>query len=100
MTALSPTAGLDSIQTNSRWDKKQELDVVMSAVIKDYNKQMGGVDILDSVLAKYRSRIKIKTVVCLFVLAQAVDWSCNYMANEQKRSQASETAQKRVVATT
>ena len=60
VTMLSTTTCLDPIQTTKRWDKKQkkELDVPMPAVIRDYNQHMGGVDLLDSFLAKYRFRIK------------------------------------------
>ena len=54
--AVSPTVKL------RRWDKKerQYVDIDAPAAIPEYNKFMGGVDKLDSLLAEHRIRLKRK----------------------------------------
>ena len=54
--AVSPTVKL------RRWDKKerQYVDIDAPAAIPEYNKFMGGVDKLDSLLAEHRIRLKSK----------------------------------------
>ncbi|XP_067949966.1 piggyBac transposable element-derived protein 3-like [Watersipora subatra] len=56
VTLLSTEAAVEPIGEAKRWDKKQKQQVTipMPALIRNYNSYMGGIDLLDSYLAKYR----------------------------------------------
>ncbi|KAK6186655.1 hypothetical protein SNE40_005941 [Patella caerulea] len=60
VTLLSSYVGIDPVGQARRWERKtkQHADVVMPAIIAEYNAFMGGIDKLDSFLAKYRFRMK------------------------------------------
>ena len=60
VTLLSTHTGVQPLMTAKRWNKKKEDHAVlpMPAIIDDYNKHMGGIDLLDSFLAKYRFKMK------------------------------------------
>ncbi len=62
VTLLSTYAAVDPIKTVKRWDKArhQEIEVPCPSVILLYNSFMGGVDLLDSLMALYRSPIRSK----------------------------------------
>lgn len=55
---------MEFYQKNSinRFDKKTKriLDVNCPAIIKDYNRHMGGVDLLDSLIGRYKIRMRTK----------------------------------------
>ncbi|XP_067949708.1 piggyBac transposable element-derived protein 2-like [Watersipora subatra] len=57
---LSTLTGCETVVSAKRWDKttKQQKDVTMPSVIGDYNRNMGGIDLLDSYLAKYRYKMR------------------------------------------
>lgn len=60
VSLLSTQAGVEPLQTAKRWDKKkrEQVQVTMPHVVSIYNQYMGGVDMLDSFLAKYRFRMR------------------------------------------
>lgn len=60
VTLASTYVGAEPAETNSRYDKKQkkEITIPYPKMIKDYNEHMGGVDLMDSFLGRYRIRIK------------------------------------------
>ncbi|XP_067940332.1 piggyBac transposable element-derived protein 3-like [Watersipora subatra] len=60
VTLLSTHTCVEPLHMAERWDKKakKRIDVSMPAIVADYNNHMGGIDILDSFLAKYRFRIR------------------------------------------
>ena len=47
-----------NIVSTAQWWSKKQVDVLMSKPFGDYNKQMGGVDLLDQFVSTYRVRIK------------------------------------------
>ena len=57
---LSTYVGLHPVDQARRWDsrKKEYTPVDRPAIIQEYNKFMGGIDLMDSFLAKYRFRTK------------------------------------------
>lgn len=57
---LSTYVGSQPIENIDRFDKKQKRTVQISCprVVKEYNAHMGGVDLMDSYLGRYRIRIK------------------------------------------
>ena len=59
---LSTYASAHPISQVERWDKKKKEIIKIScpSVILQYNKSMGGVDLLDSLIALYRTKIKSK----------------------------------------
>lgn len=62
VTLLSDYTGAHPVTEADRWDRKQKMitKVPCPAVVKEYNKNMGGVDLLDSLLALYRNKIRSK----------------------------------------
>ena len=62
VTLLSTYTGVEPIDTVRRWDsaEKGHREVERPAIIKAYNKFMGGIDLMDSYMyiAKYRFRLK------------------------------------------
>ncbi|XP_051971544.1 piggyBac transposable element-derived protein 2-like [Xyrauchen texanus] len=62
VTLLSDYTGAHPVTEVDRWDRKQKIitKVPCPAVVKKYNKNMGGVDLLDSLLALYRIKIRSK----------------------------------------
>lgn len=62
VTLLSTFAGVQPTKTVQRWDKKQKemVDVECPSIVTVYNQFMGGVDLLDSLLALYRIPVRSK----------------------------------------
>lgn len=62
VTILSDYTGAHPVTEVERWDRKKKmlLKVPRPAVVKIYNKNMGGVDLLDSLIALYRTKIRSK----------------------------------------
>uniref|UniRef100_A0A8C3A2I5 PiggyBac transposable element-derived protein domain-containing protein n=1 Tax=Cyclopterus lumpus TaxID=8103 RepID=A0A8C3A2I5_CYCLU len=62
VTILSDYTGAHPVTEVQRWDRKKKmlLKVPRPAVVKIYNKNMGGVDLLDSLIALYRTKIRLK----------------------------------------
>ncbi|KAF3856671.1 hypothetical protein F7725_017394 [Dissostichus mawsoni] len=60
VTLVSSFAGPDPVQKIQRWDKanKTYVEVERPSIVGTYNKYMGGVDLLDSFTAKYKSPMK------------------------------------------
>ncbi|XP_067949827.1 piggyBac transposable element-derived protein 2-like [Watersipora subatra] len=60
VTLLSSLTGVQPLAQAKRWDKpsKEHRFYNMPAIIQSYNKNMGGIDLLDSFLAKYRFAMK------------------------------------------
>lgn len=59
---VSNCTSADEIVKVKRWDKKMKsyIDVTMPKVIDNYNKNMGGVDVLDQSMEYYRTFIKTR----------------------------------------
>lgn len=57
---LSTYAGSEPVETIQRYDKKQKRNILIPCpkVIKEYNAHMGGVDLMDSFIGRYRIRKK------------------------------------------
>ncbi|RXM30405.1 PiggyBac transposable element-derived protein 1 [Acipenser ruthenus] len=62
VTLLSTYIGAKSIAEVQRWDRFRSTKVAVQcpAVVKKYNQYMGGVDLLDSLIALYRIKIRSK----------------------------------------
>lgn len=62
VTPLSNFAALEPLSTIKRWDSKGKnyVDIEYSSIVKIYNKFMGGVGLLDSLLALYRIILRSK----------------------------------------
>ncbi|CAK6978168.1 unnamed protein product%2C partial [Scomber scombrus] len=62
VTLLSDYIGASPVKEVERWDRKQKVNIKVPcpAVVKEYNKNMGGVDLLDSLIALYRNKIRSK----------------------------------------
>ncbi|KAJ8348980.1 hypothetical protein SKAU_G00275690 [Synaphobranchus kaupii] len=62
VTLLSDYTGAQPVTEVDRWDRKRKMitKVPCPAVVKEYNKNMGGVDLLDSLIALYRNKIRSK----------------------------------------
>ncbi|KAJ8351854.1 hypothetical protein SKAU_G00233300 [Synaphobranchus kaupii] len=60
VTLLSDYIGASPVTEVERWDQKVITKVPCPAVVKEYNKNMGGVDLLDSLIALYRNKIRSK----------------------------------------
>ena len=50
------------LPSSLRWDKKEKkyIDIKCPNIVQQYNASMGGVDLLDSLIALYRIRIRSK----------------------------------------
>lgn len=62
VSLLSSLVGVLPLGEAKRWDKttKEHRNFPMPAIVQSYNKSMGGIDLLDSFLAKYRFPMKSK----------------------------------------
>ncbi|KAJ8728993.1 hypothetical protein PYW07_006689 [Mythimna separata] len=62
VTLLSTYVGAEPAGKVQRFDKKlkQKIDVPCPKVVQEYNMHMGGVDLMDSYLGRYRIRVKSK----------------------------------------
>lgn len=60
VTLLSTYVGSEPVESTQRYDKKQKKSVQITCprIIKEYNAHMGGVDLMDSFLGRYRIRMK------------------------------------------
>lgn len=60
VTLASTYVGSEPAETINRYDKKQKKQITIACprIVKDYNAHMGGVDLMDSFLGRYRIRIK------------------------------------------
>lgn len=60
VTLASTYVGAEPVDSVNRYDKKEKktINIVCPKIIKDYNAHMGGVDLMDSFLGRYRIRIK------------------------------------------
>lgn len=62
MLVLSTAIGLSPEATCKRWSngQKAKIDIPQSAAIKEYNTNMGGVDLIDRFMFYYRTKIRRK----------------------------------------
>ncbi|XP_052756520.1 piggyBac transposable element-derived protein 4-like [Galleria mellonella] len=60
VTLLSTYVGAEPVGKVSRYDKKakQKIEIPCPKIVQEYNMHMGGVDLMDSFLGRYRIRIK------------------------------------------
>ncbi|CAG5059299.1 unnamed protein product [Parnassius apollo] len=60
VTLASTYVGSEPAETVNRYDKKQkkQISIACPKIVKDYNVHMGGVDLMDSFLGRYKIRIK------------------------------------------
>lgn len=65
---LSTFAGSLPIDNISPFDEKvnQKTDIVCSSVVKQYNKHMGGSDLLDNLIEKYINKCDRKSITFMF----------------------------------
>lgn len=69
VTMLSTFAGAYPTCTIERWDKKTKemVDVQCPSSVRSYNSNMGGVDLMDSLIALYRTKIRSKKwYLCIY----------------------------------
>ncbi|GBP51057.1 Chimeric ERCC6-PGBD3 protein [Eumeta japonica] len=60
VTLLSTYVGAEPVGKVSKYDKKakQKIDIPCPKIVQEYNMHMGGVDLMDSFLGRYRIQIK------------------------------------------
>lgn len=75
VTLLSNFAALEPQSTVMRWDskRKRHIDIECPSIVMIYNKFMGGVDLLDSILALYRINLRSKSGTTNFC---GISWTC------------------------
>ncbi|RXM27140.1 Protein FAM150B [Acipenser ruthenus] len=62
VTLLSDYVGAHPVTEVERWDRSRKMvvQVPCPAVVREYNRHMGGVDLLDSLIALYRTKVRSK----------------------------------------
>lgn len=62
VTLASTFTGIQPIQTTTRYDRKKNRRVTINCpnIIKEYNKHMGGVDLIDSFIGRHKITMKSK----------------------------------------
>lgn len=62
VTLLSNCTGVEPVTSVERWDKKEKsrISVECPAIVPEYNRSMGGVDLLDKMCYSYRFSIRSK----------------------------------------
>ena len=70
VTCATNCVTCNPVSTAQRWSKsaKKRVDVPMPKPFEDYNKQMGGADLLDQFVSIYRVRIRSKKWWCLLCM--------------------------------
>ncbi len=65
---VSTYVGVHPLDTARRWDRaaKKHVDVDRPAIIKEYNKFMGGIDLMDSLLFLYKMPSEASVGTCTF----------------------------------
>lgn len=78
---ISTIHGAEPISTVSRWDKKTKnyKEVTCPAIVSNYNRNMGGVDLCDQMMEAYRTWFKtkkwtLKVILHLFDLSIVNAW--------------------------
>ena len=62
VTLASNITGVQPLQTDKRWDRveRKKIEITQPAMVKGYNKYMGGTDHMDRNVATYRSNVRSK----------------------------------------
>ena len=74
---MSTFTGIQPIQTSTRFDRKlkKRIEIKCPAIVKEYNKHMGVVDLLDSFIGRSKIRLKSKKLY-MRVFFHLVDITC------------------------
>lgn len=86
VTFLSSYVGAFPLNNVSRFDKKikEKIQIQCPKIISEYNAHMGGVDLMDSFLGRYRIRLKSKKWY-IRIIFHLLFTLCN-ITGHQKRS--------------